>query len=397
MEPVVIPPGDDALRREAGVVPREAGVVPREAAAVRREAGVVPREAGVVPREAGAAPREAGVVPREAAAVPREAGAVAQEHAAAPWGGVAVLRGRAAVLRRSGAGRSLPSVRRPDPGSALGTPGLASATASPPNILITSADFVPDAIAGAAGGRRDPVGAGGWRDPGAAGGQRDAGTAGGQRDAGTAGGQRDAAGADLQAACERAASALAGYGFLAVIAPGFDENICHNMIKAGLLPLCLPIGKVTELQNMVDADPVTLLTVHIGNRELTAGDNFSAIFEIAGSVDGQLPGGWDGGRPAGHHDGNIAESARAGPAAFPAIASAQLADRIRAARRHISSVNMPSDVRIHLYRRLLALCDAMKAAAADPARCEQRLTALTAELDRLAATPGAGNSPAGNS
>ncbi|HLQ54440.1 MAG TPA: hypothetical protein VK162_09225 [Streptosporangiaceae bacterium] len=182
-----------------------------------------------------------------------------------------------------------------------------------------------------------------------------------------------------------------------MIAPGFDENICHNMIKAGLLPLCLPIGKVTELQNMVDADPVTLLTVHIGNRELTAGDNFSAIFEIAGSVDGQLPGGWDGGRPAGHHDGNIAESARAGPAAFPAIASAQLADRIRAARRHISSVNMPSDVRIHLYRRLLALCDAMKAAAADPARCEQRLTALTAELDRLAATPGAGNSPAGNS
>jgi hypothetical protein len=49
---------------------------------------------------------------------------------------------------------------------------------------------------------------------------------------------------------------------------------------------------------------------------------------------------------------------------------------------------VPSDMRIQLQRRLIAVCDAAKAPGADPARCGQRLTALLAELDRLNAPPG---------
>jgi hypothetical protein len=45
-------------------------------------------------------------------------------------------------------------------------------------------------------------------------------------------------------------------------------------------------------------------------------------------------------------------------------------------------------VRIQLQRRLIAVCDAAKAAGADPARSGQRLTAVLAELDRPNAPPG---------
>jgi hypothetical protein len=47
--------------------------------------------------------------------------------------------------------------------------------------------------------------------------------------------------------------------------------------KSGVLPLCLPIGKVTELQDMVKTDPAPLLTADLANRVVMAGDRFSAV------------------------------------------------------------------------------------------------------------------------
>ena len=240
--------------------------------------------------------------------------------------------GRGAVLRTHGAGQDLLAAWRADPAAVLSAPRFPGAA-----ILIVAADF--------------------------------------------AAGATSAAGA-----------AVAGRGFAAVIAPEFGQIFCTAVTKGGVFPLCLPIGKVTELQDMVEADPARLLTFDIGNRQVTAGDDFSAEFEIAGRAAGEPPGGKSG----------AARQARSAGTALPAggndhprtaAESAQLADRIRAVQLHMSSLDMPTDLRMRLQRRLVVMCDAMKAAAADPARCERRLALLAAELDRLTATHGTGDSP----
>ena len=164
---------------------------------------------------------------------------------------VATHTGRGVALRRAAAVPDLLASWRADPGLVLGRPEYAGAT-----ILIASPDF-------AACPAREQ----------AATGQVLAGQGVTQRAAaGQAAAERAAA---SQAVAKRAASALASHGFLVLASAGFDEILCHNMTKSGVYPLCLSAGKISALQDIVDADPLTSLTVDFGNHQMTAGDKFS--------------------------------------------------------------------------------------------------------------------------
>jgi hypothetical protein len=55
-------------------------------------------------------------------------------------------------------------------------------------------------------------------------------------------------------ASDRAAAARARRRFLLVMPAGFDEICRNNMTKSGVLLLCLPIGKVAELQDIAETD-----------------------------------------------------------------------------------------------------------------------------------------------
>jgi 3-isopropylmalate dehydratase small subunit len=70
---------------------------------------------------------------------------------------------------------------------------------------------------------------------------------------------------------EHAVWALTDYGFRAVIAPRFGDIFRTNATKAGLLPVILPEAIVSALQDAVEADPGTEVTVDLGRREVRAG------------------------------------------------------------------------------------------------------------------------------
>ena len=249
------------------------------------------------------------------------------------------IAGRGAVLRRPGAGEDLLTAWQSDPAAVLSSARCAGAT-----ILIASADFAADAASG-----------------------------------------------------ERAASAIAGCGILAVISSGYGENFCTAVRKSGVLPICLPIGQITKLQDIVSAEQETLMTVDQASCEVTAGGKFSAVFKVAAGAARHVPGDPAGAGPSIPGDSEIAVGGRGVQAGSPAPGSARLADRIRAAQHRISSINVPADVRIQFQQRLVAVCEAMKAATADAARCERRLASLTVDLDRLAAAHDPGNPPDYNS
>ena len=69
---------------------------------------------------------------------------------------------------------------------------------------------------------------------------------------------------------EHAVWALTDYGFRAVIAPRFGDIFRTNATKAGLLPVVLPEATVSALQDAVEADPGTEVTVDLGRREVRA-------------------------------------------------------------------------------------------------------------------------------
>jgi 3-isopropylmalate/(R)-2-methylmalate dehydratase small subunit len=80
---------------------------------------------------------------------------------------------------------------------------------------------------------------------------------------------------------EHAVWALTDYGFRAVIAPRFGDIFRTNATKAGLLPVILPEATVTALQDAVEADPATELTVDLGARVvLAAGVGIKAPFDL---------------------------------------------------------------------------------------------------------------------
>jgi 3-isopropylmalate/(R)-2-methylmalate dehydratase small subunit len=70
---------------------------------------------------------------------------------------------------------------------------------------------------------------------------------------------------------EHAVWALTDYGFRAVIAPRFGDIFRTNATKAGLLPVILPEATVAALQDAVEADPATEITVDLGARVVLAG------------------------------------------------------------------------------------------------------------------------------
>src|SRR5712691_6243926 len=155
---------------------------------------------------------------------PAGRGAVLRGGGAVLRGRGAVLRGRGAAARRGGAGEQ----RRGPAGPGAGPDLLTAWRADPDSVLSSArragaailvaapADFTADAIPG-----------------------------------------------------ERAASVMAGRGILAVISPGYGEIFCIMVANSGVLPICLPIGQVVELQDIIDADQQTLITVDQGRHEVT--------------------------------------------------------------------------------------------------------------------------------
>ena len=80
---------------------------------------------------------------------------------------------------------------------------------------------------------------------------------------------------------EHAVWALTDYGFRAVIAPRFGDIFRTNATKAGLLPVVLPEPVVTALQDAVEADPDTEVTVDLTGRTVRAsGQGITAPFDL---------------------------------------------------------------------------------------------------------------------
>ena len=69
---------------------------------------------------------------------------------------------------------------------------------------------------------------------------------------------------------QHAVWALADYGFRAVISARFGDIFYNNSIQEGLLPVLLPAGAVTSLQDAIVADPAQRITVDLAGREVRA-------------------------------------------------------------------------------------------------------------------------------
>jgi 3-isopropylmalate/(R)-2-methylmalate dehydratase small subunit len=70
---------------------------------------------------------------------------------------------------------------------------------------------------------------------------------------------------------QHAVWALADHGFRAVISARFGDIFYNNSIQEGLLPVVLPAGAVTSLQDAIEADPELQITVDLAGREVRAG------------------------------------------------------------------------------------------------------------------------------
>jgi 3-isopropylmalate/(R)-2-methylmalate dehydratase small subunit len=78
---------------------------------------------------------------------------------------------------------------------------------------------------------------------------------------------------------EHAVWALTDYGFTAVISPRFADIFRGNSLKGGLLPVQLPADVVARLQELVEADPTTQITVDLDAREVRA-PGVTASFDL---------------------------------------------------------------------------------------------------------------------
>ena len=78
---------------------------------------------------------------------------------------------------------------------------------------------------------------------------------------------------------EHAVWALTDYGFKAVISARFADIFRGNSLKGGLLPVQLPADVVARLQDLVEADPTTPVTVDLEAREVRA-PGVTAAFEL---------------------------------------------------------------------------------------------------------------------
>jgi 3-isopropylmalate/(R)-2-methylmalate dehydratase small subunit len=78
---------------------------------------------------------------------------------------------------------------------------------------------------------------------------------------------------------EHAVWALQDYGFRAVISPRFADIFRGNALKGGLLPVQLPEEIVLSLQDILDVDPSTVVTVDLVERQVRVGA-MTAPFDI---------------------------------------------------------------------------------------------------------------------
>jgi 3-isopropylmalate/(R)-2-methylmalate dehydratase small subunit len=78
---------------------------------------------------------------------------------------------------------------------------------------------------------------------------------------------------------EHAVWALTDYGFRVVISPRFADIFRGNSLKGGLLPVQLPADVVGQLQDLVEADATTQITVDLEAREVRA-PGITASFDL---------------------------------------------------------------------------------------------------------------------
>jgi hypothetical protein len=157
------------------------------------------------------------------------------------------------------------------------------------------------------------------------------------------------AGRQCLASAERATAALAGRGFAVVISPALDEIVHYNLIKTGIVPLCVAEKSVAALQDVTESDAGILLTVDIGRRDVRARGSLVARFDM-GSAD-------------------------------------EMAARLLMAQRLVGSGGLADDDRVRLQRRLVAIGDALKVPGADVARGAWRLDRVLADIAQAAARP----------
>jgi 3-isopropylmalate/(R)-2-methylmalate dehydratase small subunit len=70
---------------------------------------------------------------------------------------------------------------------------------------------------------------------------------------------------------QHAVWALADYGFRAVISSRFGDIFYNNSTQDGLLPVRLPDGIVTAIQDLIEADPAVEITVDLVGRQVRVG------------------------------------------------------------------------------------------------------------------------------
>ncbi len=174
---------------------------------------------------------------------------------------------------------------------------------------------------------------------------------------------------------------LARCGFRVVASSGFTDIVRNNLINAGILPLCLAPEAIAKVQDTVGSDPGMVLTVDVRRGDVRARGEFLARFEIdqePGSQPAETTRTSDSGPRGGEIRGG---EIRGGEIRGGEIRGGDtMAHRLLTAQRLLGSASLPGDVRIRWRRRLLAICDAMKAPGADALRCARRLDRLLAEL-----------------
>ncbi len=115
---------------------------------------------------------------------------------------------------------------------------------------------------------------------------------------------------------EHAVWALTDFGFRAVVSSRFADIFRSNSLKGGLLPVQLPDDVVGQLQDLVEADPTTAVTVDLGARELRAGE-LVAPFELDDFTRWRLMEGLDDIGLTLRHEGDVASFEQRRPAWLP--------------------------------------------------------------------------------
>jgi hypothetical protein len=180
-------------------------------------------------------------------------------------------------------------------------------------------------------------------------------------EAGPAGATILIAGPGSWSAPETEIAMLARRGFQVVVSPAFTVIARNNLLNTGILPVCLSPETITKVQDTVGSDPGIVLTVDVSRGELLARGQLIAQFEI---------------------DQEPAPGETTGAPDRRGYGGETMALRLLMAQRLLGSACLPGDVRIRLQRRLVAICDAMKAPGADEVRGARRLDRLLTDLAR---------------